>query len=109
MKINMIDYKQIIANEISKVVNIQEEDLQKFIEVPKDTTNGDYAFPCFHLAKELKKAPQIIANDIKEKIEVDEKIIEKVDIVGGYLNFYINQKQMIETVLKEYFVKVVVD
>ncbi len=101
----MIEFKQIIAKSISEVVNIDKQELENYIEIPKDTSNGDYAFPCFRLAKELKKAPQIIANDIKEKIQIDETIVEKVEVVGGYLNFYISQKQIVEEVLKEIAVK----
>ena len=97
----MIDFKQTIAKAIAEVVNIDEKELESYIEIPKDTNNGDYAFPCFRLAKELKKAPPMIANDIKEKIQIDETIIEKVEVVGGYLNFYIQQKQMVEEVLKQ--------
>ena len=97
----MIDFKQTIAKAIAEVVNIDEKELESYIEIPKDANNGDYAFPCFRLAKELKKAPPMIANDIKEKIQIDETIIEKVEVVGGYLNFYIQQKQMVEEVLKE--------
>ena len=97
----MIDFKKEIANKISKVVEIKKEQLKEYIEVPKDTKNGDYSFPCFRLAKDLKKAPQQIANDIKEKIEIDGNIIEKIEIAGGYLNFYINKNILIEEVLEE--------
>ncbi len=97
----MIDFKQIIAKAIAEVVNIDEKELESYIEIPKDANNGDYAFPCFRLAKELKKAPPMIANDIKEKIQIDEQMVEKVEVVGGYLNFYIQQEQMVEEVLKE--------
>ena len=97
----MIDFKQILAKSIAEVVNIDEKELESYIEIPKDTNNGDYAFPCFRLAKELKKAPPMIANDIKEKIQIDETIVEKVEVVGGYLNFYIRQEQMVKEVLKE--------
>ena len=97
----MIDFKQIIAKSIAEVVNIDEKELESYIEIPKDTNNGDYAFPCFRLAKELKKAPPMIANDIKEKIQINETILEKVEVAGGYLNFYIQQEQMVEEVLKE--------
>lgn len=101
----MINFKNIIAEAISKVTNINEKDLEEFIEIPKDSSMGDYAFPCFKLAKELRKAPPAIANDIKEKLQVDEKYISKVEIVGGYLNFYINNNALVEDVLKEFETK----
>ena len=97
----MFDFKQEISNKISKIVNINEEELKTYIEIPKDTKNGDYAFPCFRLAKSLKKSPQVIANEIKEKIEVDEALIEKIDVAGGYLNFYINKTKLVEETLNE--------
>ena len=63
----MKDFKQIIAEEIEKATNINKEKILENIGVPKDTSNGDYAFPCFILAKELKKSPVAIAEEIKEK------------------------------------------
>ena len=97
----MIDFKQSIAKAVAEVVNIDEKELESYIEIPKDTNNGDYAFPCFRLAKELKKAPPLIASDIREKMSIDGTIIEKVEAVGGYLNFYIYQEQMVKEVLTE--------
>ncbi len=84
---------------IGKAINLDTNELETFIEKPKDIKNGDYAFPCFRLAKELKKAPPQIANEIKEKIEVNEEFIGKVEVLGGYLNFYVNQKLLVEEVL----------
>ena len=97
----MINFKNEIAKKIAKVTNLNEKELETYIEEPKDTKNGDYAFPCFRLAKELKKAPPQIANEIKEKIEIDERITPKVEIAGGYLNFYINKKLLAKEVIKE--------
>jgi len=97
----MIDFKSIIANAISKVVNINETEIEMSIEKPKGSENGDYAFPCFRLAKELHKAPQMIANDVKENIKVDENQIIKIEVVGGYLNFFINKEILVEEVLNE--------
>ena len=100
----MKNFKQIITKQIAKVTNINEKELITYIEVPKDSNNGDYAFPCFRLAKELKKSPQIIANEIKENIEQDLQNIEeisKIEIAGGYLNFFINKKILTEEVLNE--------
>lgn len=91
-----------IAEAISKIVNINQEDIESYIEVPKESSLGDYAFPCFKLAKELKKAPPMIASELKEKIQIDSSIIEKVEVVGGYLNFYRNKKSVIESVLTEF-------
>ena len=97
----MINFKNIIANAISKIVNINTTEIEMSIEKPKGSENGDYAFPCFRLAKELHKAPQMIANDIKENIKVDENQITKIEVVGGYLNFFINKEILVEEVLNE--------
>lgn len=97
----MINFKQEIAKNITKAIKIEQDIIENAIEVPTDTIHGDYAFPCFKLAKELKKSPVIIANEIKEKIQVDHNIVEKIEIVGGYLNFYIKKETLIQTVLEE--------
>ena len=97
----MIKFEKDIAEAISKITNIEPEKLITFIETPKEITNGDYAFPCFRLAKELKKSPQTIATEIKEKIELDNSKINKVEVVGGYLNFYINTEILVAEVLQE--------
>lgn len=99
----MIDFKKIIAEKIYSAINlddIKEEDIYKYIEIPPNKDMGDYAFPCFNLAKTLRKAPPVIANDIKEKLVLDENI-DNVQVVGGYLNFYINKLKISEIVLNE--------
>ena len=96
----MKNFKQIIAKQISKTIDINEKELESYIEAPKDSKNGDYAFPCFRLAKELRKAPPAIANEIKEKIEAVEEI-EKIEVAGGYLNFFINKSILAKEVLEE--------
>ena len=94
------NFKKIIAKQISKTIEINEKELESYIETPKDSKNGDYAFPCFRLAKELRKAPPAIANEIKEKIETVEEI-EKIEVAGGYLNFFINKETLAKEVLEE--------
>ena len=96
----MKNFKQIISKQIAKTTEINEKELESYIETPKDNKNGDYAFPCFKLAKELRKAPPVIANEIKEKIESVEEI-EKVEVAGGYLNFFINKTILAKEVLEE--------
>lgn len=97
----MIDFKQKIAEQISNVTNLSENEVYGYIEIPSDKKMGDFAFPCFKLAKELKKSPQIIAEELKERMTFEENLIKEVNIVNGYLNFTIQSQTMIETVLKE--------
>lgn len=96
----MINFKKIIAGKIAKAVNLKEEEIQEYLEIPPNPEMGDYAFPCFRLAKILKKAPQEIANEIKEKIELGIEITD-VKNAGGYLNFYMNKVLLAQTVLTE--------
>lgn len=97
----MIDFKQKIAEQISIATNIPEEQIYGYIEVPSDENMGDFAFPCFKLAKELKKAPQIIAQELKEKITFEKGLIKDTQVVNGYLNFTIESSAMVKTVLQE--------
>lgn len=104
-KNNMKDFKQIIAEEIEKATNINKEKILENIGVPKDTSNGDYAFPCFILAKELKKSPVAIAEEIKEKISQNLeniKEISEVSAVNGFLNFKLNKNQITQEVIDEF-------
>ena len=78
----MIIYEKEIAKEIAKITNISEEELEKYIEIPPDSQMGDYAFPCFRLAKTLKKAPPMIAAEIKEKLTLDPELFEKMEVDG---------------------------
>jgi len=97
----MIDFKKTIAESISKVLDIDVKEIEISIENPKGTDNGDYAFPCFRLAKTLRKAPPMIAEEIKEKIEVNENEITKIEGVGGYINFFVNKETLGKQVLQE--------
>ena len=96
----MVNFKELIAEKIAAVTEIEKEEILGYIEIPPNDEMGDFAFPCFKLAKVLRKAPNMIAEDLKSKIETDENII-RIEIVGGYLNFYINKLLLAETVLNE--------
>ena len=97
----MINFKQEIAEMIAKAIEVDKQEIESYIEKPKSNSNGDYAFPCFRLAKPLKKAPQVIAEELKENIKIDESLIEKVEVLGGYVNFYINKETLAKEVLAE--------
>ena len=97
----MVNFTKIIAEEIANKINADAQQIEEFIEIPSNKDMGDYSFPCFRLAKELKKAPQMIANELKEKLAFDKEQISKVEVVNGYLNFFINPTILIKTVFKE--------
>lgn len=97
----MIKIKEEIAKCIAKATNMGQEEIEEYIETPKERTKGDYAFPCFRLAKEIKKSPQIIAEEIKGKIETNPEIIEKIEVVGAYINFYIKKEKYTKEVIEE--------
>ena len=96
----MINFKNEIAKKISEIVEIEINEIENYLEIPPNDQMGDFAFPCFKLARTLKKAPPVIASELKEKLSIDENI-EKIEIAGGYLNFYINKSQLAKTVLEE--------
>lgn len=97
----MIDFKKEIGKLISaNFENLNEDTIIELLEVPPSYDLGDYAMPCFRLAKELRKAPNIIAQDIAEKIKENE-FFEKIENVGPYINFFINKNQLAKTVLEE--------
>ena len=97
----MIKFTTIISNEIAKEVELSVNEIEEFIEKPSNSEMGDYSFPCFKLAKELRKAPQMIATELKEKLKFDESTISKVEVVGGYLNFFVNSEAIVQSVFEE--------
>ena len=69
------------------------------IEKPKDKTKGDYAIPCFTFSKVLRKSPIEIANYIKDNL--DQKKYEKVEVVNGYLNIFVQKKVIVSYILNK--------
>ncbi len=74
------------------------------LEIPPDPKLGDYAFPCFSLAKELKKSPAQIAKEISEKLEKP-KCIREIKAEGPYINFFLDKTQFSKTVIHEIITK----
>lgn len=100
----MINFKEEIANLISTELNIEEEKIYKNISLIKEKDKGDYTFPCFTLSKELKKSPNIIAEELKDRIKASD-LIEKIESVNGYLNFFINKELLTKEVFNEFELK----
>ena len=95
-----MDNKVIIAQEIQAALPDMEIDaIVNLLEVPKNSSMGDLAFPAFSLAKVLRKAPQAIASELVDKIESDK--FEKVQAVGPYINFFFNKQEISQAVLAD--------
>ena len=87
----MTDFKEIIAKEIeNKDIGLSFEEIYKLIEIPPQDNIGDFSFPCFTLAKTMRKNPAIIAKDLAEKIDLEG--FEKIENLNAYLNFYVDRK-----------------
>ena len=97
----MINYKDEIAKILADAdIGLSFDEIKEIVEVPSDSKMGDYAFPCFKLAKVLRKAPPMIAKDIAEKI-TGKDLFEKVESVNAYVNMYISKQNFIEHVVPE--------
>lgn len=101
----MQDFKIAIANCLKeKIEDLTLEEIVALIEVPPNKDMGDFAFPCFKLAKVFRKAPNMIAADLAENIEA-KGAISKVMPLGGYVNFFVNKSQLAETVINDVLTK----
>ena len=102
MKAQLID---ILAENIQE---LEKEEIASALEIPKKSDMGDFAFPCFKLARVYRKAPNMIAEDLTKKIlEKNYDIFSKVENVGGYINFFFAKeefaKQLVKTIGVEDF------
>nr|MBO4517819.1 arginine--tRNA ligase [Clostridia bacterium] len=94
-----MDCKQYIAEKLN-IDGFDAGEVAGYIETPPDTTLGDYALPCFFLAKILRSSPVKIAETLKNNFTTDQ-VITEVNAVGGYLNFKINRAGFAKSLLSE--------
>ena len=100
----MKDIKTEIARIIAEQAGLAEEEALALIEIPPESSKGDYAFPCFRLAKVLRKAPPLIAADIAEKIRGN-ALFEKVENVNAYVNMFIDKAYFAMNTLEDVVAK----
>lgn len=97
----MLDFKEKLAKLVcSKFDSLKKEDILELIEIPPQEDMGDYALPCFKLAKLFRKAPNLIAEEITESIG-NNQYFASINNVGAYVNFFVNREVMARTVLEE--------
>ncbi len=94
--------KQQIVAFLAKHLKKDEREIENFLETPPDPAFGDYAFPCFVLAKESKKNPQILAGELKAKLNKKLPLeIDKIEAKGPYLNFFVNKEKSAQSILEK--------
>lgn len=93
-----MDYKTAIAQAVANAAGIDTDEALQYVEIPADAAMGDYAFPCFKLAKTLRKAPPVIAADLSAAMAAPD-CVAKVQVVGAYINFFLNKQRFVEDTL----------
>lgn len=94
-----MDYKKLIAEKLN-IEGVTAEQLYTFIEIPPNNDMGDFALPCFKLAKVLRSSPVMIANNLASNFVCDE-FVSECNAVNGYLNFKINRLGYAEKLLAQ--------
>lgn len=98
----MIRNKLALAEKLASfLAGIDAQDLVSLMEVPPNPELGDVSLPCFRLSKQLKKAPQAIAQGLAERWTDDLGLIEKMEAVSGYLNITWNKSRLASEVIHE--------
>ncbi|MCL2176404.1 MAG: arginine--tRNA ligase [Firmicutes bacterium] len=100
-----MSYTKQIAKHISKVVpHINAKQIEALIEIPPDTTHGDFALACFKLAKEFKKNPSVIAGEIGALINASPlpAFIARAEVANAYVNFTICKVALVKDFFKAY-------
>ncbi|WP_234118826.1 arginine--tRNA ligase [Clostridium hydrogenum] len=98
-----MNYHKIIAERIKFQIDMEIKNLESLIEVPPKSEMGDFALPCFQFSKVMRKAPNIIAEELAKQMEIDG--FEKIQNNGPYINFFVDKsiyiKNTVESILKE--------
>lgn len=100
----MKDYKEIIAKKLEgKEIGLSKDEIYQLIEIPPQENMGDYSFPCFQLAKTLRKNPAQIATELVGALDLED--FAEVKNVGPYINFFLDRKkfenQVINTIIEK--------
>ena len=98
-----MDYKDLIASNLAEITGLDKDQVFGLIEIPPKLEMGDYAFPCFVLAKTLHKAPPMIANELKDNPELVKGFdgAVTVDTAGPYVNFRIDRGILAKSIVSE--------
>ena len=91
--------KRKVAEVIREQLDINLSIIEGLIEIPPREDMGDYAFPCFQLAKDFRKSPEIIAKELSKNLRKSD--FKKVQNLGAYVNFFIDKSELVKSTLKK--------
>lgn len=95
-----MNFKLEIAYLLQQVTGVQQQEIVNAIEMPPNKHMGDFAYPCFKLAKQFKKAPALIAQELSKKI-VKPDFIEEIKVQNAYINFFVSKSVYVKEVLEQ--------
>ncbi len=93
-----MDYKKLLAAALAQGAGMPENEIANMLEIPPDKNMGDFALPCFKLARVLRKAPPMIAQELSSLSMPD--CVERVEVAGGYLNFFMDKTAFAKATLE---------
>jgi arginyl-tRNA synthetase len=96
----MTTFKRDIARVIGPATGLEEAAIEGAITLPQHSTHGDFSFPCFPLAKTLRKAPAAIAEELAKTLTPPAGF-SKIEALSGYLNFFVDKSDFARRVLTE--------
>ena len=97
-----MDFKAEIAAAIAQSLEIDVNEVLGAIEIPPNKDMGDYAYPCFRLAKTLRKAPPLIAAELAEKVQLP-SFVKETKVIGAYLNFFTEKSVFAKEIITKVF------
>lgn len=85
--------KEICKHLLKAIAGISAEEFEKLIEVPPEEKLGDYALPCFTLAKKMRKNPALIAQELTGELNSNRNAlgIVRAESVGAYCNIFLDR------------------
>lgn len=96
-----MDFRKTVATKVSEATGLDLETVNKLVEIPPQDDMGDFAFPCFTLAKTMHKAPNMIASDLASDERLSDPCFSRIEAKGPYLNFFVDRGEFACAILSE--------
>jgi len=95
-----MDFRSQIVTWLAGQTGLERDQIDAWIEIPPQPALGDYAFPCFRLAKHLRRAPAKIAEELAGQARGNIAQLADVQPVQGYLNFFVDRALFVQAAIK---------